>query len=369
MYQPDFNPQEQPAFFPQQAYGAPQDQQALFPQQASGAPQDGFWQQQQAYGAPMNYGSVDGASPQEPMSEEERKQAKKDTKEAEKDKDKYERLLRVRKKRDAAIARDNKCFVYGFSAMLLLLGLLLVLTMFGKAWGYKRFIGSGIGVLTLRTSLLYIDMDLKCDKSFFLEKWLCQNMFVAEDVNGIHALDDSQAAMCAVPGIGRSACDVMAHAYYSNFVIVLFFSLAALTQLLAAFFLWNYYCTLHHPKYRFWATGLTVSGPSLAVFGLCLWSVTFPDLGRIPYSVNIAAEALIGGAGFLGFSELHGLAFGYTYFVAIFIIFLMLAQCLVWFCFFNRQDDEEDIEIMEEQEKDFIANLEAHGYNAPETSK
>lgn len=320
----------------------------------------------------MNYGSIDGAfagSPQEPMSKEERKQAKKDMQESEKEKEKYERLLRMRKKRDEQRARDSKRFVYGFSVILLLLGLLLVLSMFGQSWGFRRFIGTSIGVLTLRTSLLYIDVDLRCDKSFFLEKWLCKGVFDAEKINGIHALDDSQARMCALPGVGRSACDVMAHAYYSNFVIIIFFSLAALCQLLAAFFLWNYFYTLHHPRYRFWATGLTGAGPSLAAFGLCLWAVTFPDLGRIPYSVNAAAEIMMGGTGFLGFSELHGLAFGWTFFAAIFLVFLMFMQCLVWMCFFNREDDEEEIELKDEEEKEFIANLEAHGYNAPETSK
>jgi len=373
MYQQGFEQQEQQAFLPQQAYGAPQEQQAFIPQQAYGALQ-GEQQnlfQQQAYGAPVNYGSVGGAPPsssamqQEPMSKDEKKQVKKD----EKDKEKYERLLRMRQKRDEQLAKDSKGFITGFSGVLLLLGLLLVLSMTGSAWGFKRFVGTGIGVLTLRTSLLYIDVHLSCEKSFFLEKWLCQKLFIANDINGIHAMDDSQAAMCAVPGIGHSACDVMGHAYYANFVIIIAFSLAALCQIFAAFFLWNYFYTLHHPKYRVWANSLTCAGPALAVSGIVLWTVIFPDLSRIPYSVNIAAETLMGGTGVLGFRDMHGLPFGYTWFAAVFVCILMVLQCLVWYCFFRRQDDEDEVAFTDEMEKEFIANLEAHGYDAPETAK
>jgi len=352
-------PQEQQAFFPQQAYGASQEQQAFFPQQGYGGEQQDLFQQQ-AYGS---YGSVGGAPPaaqQEPMSKEEKKQVKKD----EKEKDKYERLMKLRKKRDEQIARDSKGFIMGFSAVLLILGLLLVLSLAGNAWGFKRFVGTGIGMLTLRTSLLYLEVDLRCEKSFFLEKWLCQKVFINNDINGIHALDDAQAHMCAIPGVGHSACDVMAHAYHANFVIIIAFSLAALCQLFAAFFLWNYFYTLHHPKYRVWASSLTCAGPAIAVFGMCLWTIVFPDLSRIPYSVNVAAETLMGGTGVIGFSDMHGLAFGWSWFAAAFICLLMVLQCLVWYCFFQRQDDEDDIVFQDEQEKEFIANLEAHGYDA-----
>jgi len=367
MYQQGFQQEEQQAFFPQQAYGAPQEQQAFFPQQAYGEQQNLY--QQQAYGAPVSYGSTGGAPPSssaEPMSKEDKKQAKRD----EKEKEKYERLLKLRKQRDERNARDAKGFITGFSAVLILLGLLLVLSMVGGAWGFKRFTGTGIGMLTLRTSLLYIEVDLKCKKSLFLEEWLCQKVFTANDINGIHALDDSQAHMCAVPGVGHSACDVMAHAYYANFVIIIAFPLAALCQIFAAFFLWNYYYTLHHPKYRVWASSLTCAGPAIAVFGMVLWTIIFPDLSRIPYSVNVAAETLMGGTGVLGFSDMHGLPFGWTWFGAAFVCGLMVLQCLVWYCFFRREDDEDEVAFQDEQDKEFIANLEAHGYAAPpETAK
>jgi len=235
-------------------------------------------------------------------------------------------------------------------------GILLGLLLIGDSWSVKRITGTGIGMLTMRTSLLSLTIDLDCRKSFFLESWTCKNFLGAQ---GVHSFLDATGATCAVPVIGSSMCGVMSQAYHVSFLIFGSFTSAAVCNFFAAFFLWQYY-EMHHPHLRNWASSLIAAGTGIACLGLILWTLSMPDLGDIPRAISSGTSALTGGL--VGFRDLVGFQFGWTWFAACFMCLLMLVQSVLWYCFFMQKDDEEEVLYNDELQKDYIASLEANGY-------
>eukprot|EP00930_Biecheleria_cincta_P075367 TRINITY_DN6252_c0_g1_i3.p1 TRINITY_DN6252_c0_g1~~TRINITY_DN6252_c0_g1_i3.p1 ORF type:complete len:351 (+),score=75.19 TRINITY_DN6252_c0_g1_i3:128-1180(+) len=305
--------------------------------------------QQHMYQQAQFYGAV---QTQAPTTKEDRKQIKKH----EKDDERRKRLERVRERQEKQRAKDDKNFLLWMSGVLVLFGILLGLLLIGDSWSSKKITGTGIGMLTMRTSLLYLTIDLDCRKSFYLETLTCKQLLGAQ---GVHSFLDASGATCAVPFIGSSMCSVMTQAYHVSFVILGSFTIAVLCNFFAAFFLWQYY-QLHHPHLRKWASSLTAASTGIACLGLFLWTLTMPDLADIPRAITSGSAALTGGL--VGSRELNGFQFGWTWFAACFVCLLMLVQCVLWYCFFMPKDDEEEILFNEELQKDYIASLEAHGY-------
>lgn len=327
---------------------APQDmyQQGIqqgFYQPSLAQHQQNFYQQAQSYGA---------VQAQAPPTKEERKQMKKQ----EKEDDRQQRLERVRVRKQNQQARDSRMFLLWMSGILVLFGILLALLLIGGSWSVKRITGTGIGMLTMRTSLLHLTIELNCEKSFALESWTCKNFL---GVVGTHSFLDSTGAACAVPVIGNSMCSIMSQAYHVSFFIFGSFTIAALCNFLAAFFLWQYYQT-HHPTVRKWASALTAAGAGIACLGLIMWTLTMPDLAEIPRALSNGSGALTGGL--VGFRDMIGFQYGWTWFAACFMCFMMTMQCTLWYCWFMQKDDEEEVLDYENMQKDYIESLEAHGY-------
>jgi len=308
----------QPAAMPYAAQGYG-DQQAAMSYAAQGY---GDQQAAMSYAA-QGYGGQ--AVAQDP-------QYAKQQKKWQKEQEKRQRLERVREAQTKQAKSDKENFLMFMSAALIGLGILLALTMVGPSWGVKEFTGLGIGLVSMKTSLFKIEIDVSCDKSFVLERVACRKIMKWD---GVFDLQTSQGNACV---LNPSACDVMSRTYMASFPLFGLISLAVLSNLGAAFCLFSYSKALADSSLRAWTGTLTLLGPALATGGIVAWALLMPDLGEIPTSWAATVGQLAPG---LSYSETRDFQFGWTFFAACIIDFCMIITAFCWMCMFKRNDEEE----------------------------
>jgi len=308
----------QPAAMPYAAQGYG-DQQAAMSYAAQGY---GDQQAAMSYAA-QGYGGQ--AVAQDP-------QYAKQQKKWQKEQEKRQRLERVREAQTKQAKSDKENFLMFMSAALIGLGILLALTMVGPSWGVKEFTGLGIGLVSMKTSLFKIEIDVSCDKSFVLERVACRKIMKWD---GVFDLQTSQGNACV---LNPSACDVMSRTYMASFPLFGLISLAVLSSLGAAFCLFSYSKALADSSLRAWTETLTLLGPALATGGIVAWALLMPDLGEIPTSWAATVGQLAPG---LSYSETRDFQFGWTFFAACIIDFCMIITAFCWMCMFKRNDEEE----------------------------
>eukprot|EP00931_Biecheleriopsis_adriatica_P016541 TRINITY_DN12155_c0_g1_i2.p1 TRINITY_DN12155_c0_g1~~TRINITY_DN12155_c0_g1_i2.p1 ORF type:complete len:330 (-),score=69.92 TRINITY_DN12155_c0_g1_i2:43-1032(-) len=286
-----------------------------------------------------------------PLTAAEKKKADK----AKKQQDVSQRRERMRQAKRKQQETDANSFIVWMSIFLILFGTLLALTMVGNSWCYRDFTGFGVGLLTIRSSLMNVEVDFNCEKSFAAERAICNNLLAP--YKGKHFLHELQGHACTNLGINVSSCNVFAMMYQASFVIFILFTLSALCNWCAAFCLYAYYFSAPHPQLRTAGSWLVAGGPLFGLIGIGVWTALIPDLEQIPASWNEVA-AIAGGLGNLFlFRAVQELQFGWTWFAAVIVTGFMVMQTFLWYCWFQVSADEDEVLRQELLDQEYADSL------------
>jgi len=285
-------------------------------------------------------GQMDGygfAQPQELSYEEQVELAKKEQRRA---------------KRKLREVDDNRNAFRWILALGFINAILWVVCLFGNSWHRKKFFGFGIGKggLNIHSSLMNIEINLNCDtnlgyawlKKISPEQAVCKML---SPMSGVATLKDFASTMCIV---GSNACPVANNIFYSSFIIIVTFALAALFDLLGCVFLYYYWYSQQLGVTKDWARWFFIFASLSGISGFIAYSVLTPDIGAIPMAWN----AMVGELGAI--SESHQFPFGWCWMLSVFSTLLSAALLLVWMHFFKRHVAERAVNKDEKARKKAI---------------
>lgn len=253
---------------------------------------------------------------------------------------KMERLNRQEKqKKDDAQTAVIFLIVAG-----LVSALLQLISVFGRSWSYKQFVGMGIKIFTIRSSLFWISIDIECGKNW-LEDGLCK---VGARMNGEFSLHEGVGVACSAAG--PTACDVMNRMYQCSFIMFITYLFAILCNLTGCFFLRYYWYVEHRAQIRIWAQTMLMLAPVISGIGIVAWSFVVPDLGELPRSWNAYQTAMAGNTLF-GYHEVHDFRYGSSWAFAVVTWVVSSLLLVVWPAFFQKHHEEEGAEDEAERKK------------------
>eukprot|EP00928_Gymnodinium_smaydae_P010438 TRINITY_DN13935_c0_g1_i3.p1 TRINITY_DN13935_c0_g1~~TRINITY_DN13935_c0_g1_i3.p1 ORF type:complete len:426 (+),score=68.69 TRINITY_DN13935_c0_g1_i3:184-1278(+) len=221
---------------------------------------------------------------------------------------------------------------------------LLLIPLFGNSWNVGIFTGMGIGQLDVRTSMFHVKIDIHCKRNL-LENAMCEKLKRA-DLQGFHTIHNVQNMVCGA--YQSTMCWIMTGTYWANFAIFGSFVLAVILYMFSAGFLFFYWANTPLEKVRKQAMCLYVSAPTVAFIGLLVWTFACPSLKELPNAMSMYVGALTGGSLFTWESQ-HEVPFGWCWFFTVIVCFLSFITVMVWPCFFQAHDEEEDAEMEEER--------------------
>lgn len=254
-----------------------------------------------------------------------------------------DRLVR-REKRTAREQAEGTSFVKLLCAGTLFTSVLTTVTMFGNSWATVSFVGAGVKMFSISTSLFTIDVDIMCGKNW-LEDQLCS---VIQKMHGRHSIHDAQQLSCAMTD---HACSVMDRMYYASFIIFFFHTVAIICNLCAALFLYYYWNGEATEKVRQYALRFFFFAPFSMLAGTAGWSMVCPDLGQLPMAWTHATSMITGGHNLFGYTEVPTFPFGWCWTLSWIIFVLMSLQLMAWACCFREHQTEDEQNMKEELDK------------------
>lgn len=240
--------------------------------------------------------------------------------------------------------KDSESIVIYMCIMSVLNMFLLAVPMLGGSWNYRSFVGLGLKIMNIKTSLFYITVDIQCGKNF-IEDVLCQ---AGDRVNGVHSLHQAQAMSCA---ISNSACEVMSRIYAARLIVFLSFSASIVMLGLSAYFLYYYWFIESAPKIRAWGTTLNTMAPFVGMFGMAFWSLYVPDLADLPKGWT-ASTSILQGYSLFGWHAIQAFPFGWCYIMSAIVYLEMCVFLCIWPWFFRESINEEKWKDEQEKQKD-----------------
>lgn len=210
---------------------------------------------------------------------------------------------------------------------------LLVVPMFGGSWAYRSFVGLGLKMMSIKTSLFSIDVDIQCGKNF-VEDVLCQ---AGQRMHGRHSLHQGQSMSCA---LSSKACDVMGRIHTARLLIFLSYSCTIIMLGVGAVFLYQYWFIECEPRLRKIAVGLHASAPFVGMFGLALWSMYVPDLSELPHGWT-GSGSVLRGLSLFGYHAIQMFPYGWCWMWSFVVFFEMCIGLCIWPWFFRKHNKED----------------------------
>eukprot|EP00928_Gymnodinium_smaydae_P010439 TRINITY_DN13935_c0_g2_i1.p1 TRINITY_DN13935_c0_g2~~TRINITY_DN13935_c0_g2_i1.p1 ORF type:complete len:387 (+),score=50.21 TRINITY_DN13935_c0_g2_i1:111-1271(+) len=249
-----------------------------------------------------------------------------------------------REKRENQRKQDAACAVYFMMAVAVINSGLLIVPLFGNSWNVGVFTGTGVASLDVRTSMFHVNIDIHCKRNI-LENGMCEKLKRAE-LQGRHSIHEAQNMVCG--GYQTHMCWIMTGTYWANLMIFASFILAVILYMFSAGFLFFYWANSPLQKVRKQAMCLYASAPACAMIGLLAWTVACPNLKELP-NAWITYVGAVSGTSLFTWDVQHEVPYGWCWFFTVVVCFLSFITVMVWPCFFQAHDDEEDAEMEEER--------------------
>lgn len=303
---------------------------------AYGGQQPMYMPQQPGYGMQgAQYAAQAPPAPQAPLTDEEKKKMKRRI-----DRQKLASRKENEYKKDAD--KTVQWLVYGNVVN----ALLLLIPMFGNSWVYQKFTGIGLKMMDINTSLFFVDVDVQCGKNW-LEDKLCNSF--GKKIHGSHSLPEAGHLACSV--YANNACGMVTVTYYCSFIIFIAFAFSILFSFLGALFLHFYWHHNQLPKMRNVSLYMLVMAPFWSAAGLVTWSIVVPDIGELPRGW-LSGMAGIPGAELFSFKEVPSFPYGWSWCMAILVVFSQICVFMCWPIYFSRGQGEDDAVIAELDEQE-----------------
>lgn len=231
---------------------------------------------------------------------------------------------------------------------------MMIVPLVGGHWIGTSFSGFGVGYTTMRIGIFEMEIQMKCDGKNILEDKICRiiegGMDGGKGIGGVKQINEVRQLTCSA--LTPRACSIMDRLWWISWIIIFFFGSAITFQFFATMLLYYYWNVSPHPTIRRTAMMFVVMTPFALCLGLGFYAMMKPDLIEFPRTWSSIVTSLTAGIPIFEVRAIYDWEIAWCFVWAGFATLSTVISAATFGCCLNKQQGEEELEDLEEWERD-----------------